>query len=746
MAETFSLDFIDSSDNLNLWEEIKNRLELEEEIAEIVGRSLLEKIPKGKKSRQTILKGINFAIKHHGEQKRKSGEPYFFHPIAVAEIIADYKLDVDTILTALLHDVIEDTAVSKEQIEEEFGRDVANMVEGVTKLTQIKFKSYHQKQAENFRKFIIAISEDIRVLIVKLADRLHNVKTLHHIDNIEKKRRIALETMEIYAPLAERIGMQRIKDEFQNIAFKILNPEGFKSIKSRLEFLRNEGMVITEGISSELTNVIKSKTEIEANVFGREKRPYSIWRKMQKKKVAFEQLSDIIGFRVIVKTEEECYKALFAIHTKYHSISENFKDYISTPKTNGYRSLHTVIIGPKQNKIEVQIRTQEMQRVAEIGVAAHWSYKQNKIYNNLEGRQYKWIKELLDIIETATEPEEFLEHTKLQMYHDTVFCFSPKGDLIPLPKGATAVDFAFAVHSDVGLRCVGARVNGQIVPLRKPLENGDQIDILQAKQKAPSASWESFVKTGRARGLIRRYFRQKHFDDLEKFGRKIIENEFLSHSKIMSSEDIGQCAVQLGLENARELFIKIGNREIDYKKICRDFFNIGLQEKPNKKNYFVEKSKPNLSVEKTSSPIIGVPVGVQVKFMECCFPLPGENIIGIKNGKTELRIHRAGCLNLEEFMEKPEKWQDVKWHVKAEEMQFYTSRIKAEIYHKPGALSIVANEIGKQNVNISNIRISEKSSDFYQFIVDLELRSLLQLKEIMKTMLENELVYSVMRR
>ena len=442
-----------------------------------------------------------FAMKAHGSQTRASGDPYFSHPLEVAGILTDYKVDSASIITALLHDTIEDTDTTLKEIRKAFGKEVARLVDGVTKLTRIELQSDQAKQAENFRKFVLAMSEDIRVLLVKLADRLHNMRTLHYIDNPEKRRRIAMETMDIYAPLSERIGIQGMKSELEDLAFQELNPDARKSILKRLEFLRQKGGDIVPRIIKELEKTL-ADNGIKAAISGREKTPYSVWDKMQHKDVGFEQLSDIMAFRVVVDTVEDCYRALGVAHGAYPVVPDRFKDYISTPKPNGYRSLHTGVFGPERQRIEMQIRTAEMHDVAEHGLAGHWNYKQGTV--ETESPQYRWLRELLDIIEHAAGPEEFLEHTKLEMFKDQVFCFTPRGDLINLPRGATPVDFAYAVHSEVGDHCVGAKINGRMMPLRSELRNGDQVEIVTSKAQTPSPTWERFVVTGKARARVRR--------------------------------------------------------------------------------------------------------------------------------------------------------------------------------------------------------------------------------------------------
>ncbi len=470
-----------------------------------------------------INRAYVFSMKAHGSQMRASGDSYFSHPIEVAGILTKYKLDAASIITALLHDTIEDTAATLPEVEKLFGSEIVRLVDGVTKLSRIELQSDHSKQAENFRKLVLAMSEDIRVLLVKLADRLHNMRTLRFIKNPDKRRRIALETMEIYAPLAERIGFSEIKNELEDLAFAELHPDVRESLVARLNFLREKGGDLISRILEELRATLK-EAGVEAVVSGREKTPYSIWRKMQMKNVGFEQLSDIMAFRVQVRSVEDCYRALGVIHSRYPMVPHRFKDYISIPKPNGYRSLHTGVFGPERQRIEMQIRTADMHEVAELGVAAHWSYKQGQ--RPADGKQYRWLRELLDIMEHASNPEEFLEHTKLEMFQDQVFCFTPKGDLIALPRGACSVDFAYAVHSEVGDACVGAKINGRMMPLRTPLNNGDQVEIITSKAQTPNPTWERFVVTGKARARIRRYIRTQQRAQYLDLGRAILNRAF----------------------------------------------------------------------------------------------------------------------------------------------------------------------------------------------------------------------------
>ena len=510
-----------------------------------------------------------FAVKMHGSQKRASGDPYFSHPVEVAGILTEYKLDYASIVTALLHDTIEDTAASYDDIKQMFGEEVAKLVEGVTKLSRIQLQSDQTKQAENFRKLLLAMSEDIRVLLVKLADRVHNMRTLKYHKKPEKRQRIARETMEIYAPLAERIGMQEMKNELEELSFKELYPEAYESINVRLSFLRDQGGDLVARIIEALKNDLKD-SGIQCEVTGREKSPYSIWRKMQRQNATFEQLSDIMAFRIIVPTVADCYHVLGIIHTKYPMVPGRYKDYISTPKPNGYKSLHTGVIGPEKHRIEIQIRTQEMHDIAEIGLAAHWRYKQGDY--KTDGRQFAWLRELLDIMEQSDNPEEFLEHTKMEMYQDQVFCFSPKGDLITLPKNATAIDFAYAVHSGVGNRCVGVKINGKIRPLRTVLTNGDQVEILTSKTQTPSPEWERFAVTGKARAAIRRFVRAQKREQYLEVGRQMLQRSYKSEGYEYSDKSLENVLTNFKQATVEDLIASVGEGVIQASDVVESVF------------------------------------------------------------------------------------------------------------------------------------------------------------------------------
>ncbi len=457
---------------------------------------------------EILSKAYNFALNAHKDQKRVSGDPYIVHPVAVAEILTDLKLDSATIVTGLLHDTIEDTHATYDTVVKEFGKEVADLVDGVTKLSALEDKAVQNSRAENFRKLILATSKDIRVLLVKLADRLHNMRTIDAIDSIEKRTRIAKETMEIYAPLAERMGMNSIRDELEDLSFAILNSEARNLILERLKFIKNNKEDTFKEISDELILILK-ENGVNATFTGREKTPFSIWRKIQSKKISLEHLTDIIGFRVIVDSISDCYKTLGILHSKYSAIPFRFKDYISTPKINKYQSIHTAIIGPKKQRIEIQIRTPQMHDFAERGIASHWKYKSSEKFSDLSWKEYDWLRDLVEIIEAGNSPEHYYEFTKLQMFQENVFCFTPKGAVIKLPKNATPIDFAYAVHTNIGNTAIGCKVNGQETALQTLLRNGDTIEIINSKNVSPSMHWISSAVTGKARAAIRRYWQDK---------------------------------------------------------------------------------------------------------------------------------------------------------------------------------------------------------------------------------------------
>lgn len=691
------------------------------------------------------------AAEAHRGQCRDNGDPYITHPIAVANILAGFRMDPVSIMVGLLHDTVEDTGVSRELLERQFGQDVASIVDGVTKLTRLELQSDRTKQAENFRKLVLAMSRDIRVLIVKLADRLHNMRTLHYVQRLDRRQRISRETLDIYAPLAERIGMDRVKTELQDVAFVNLEPEADATIRARLNYLRGQGADMIEQIRRELVRLCQEAGLKDVEVMGREKSPYSIWEKMKRRNVAFEQLSDIMAFRIVVPTRDTCYAALGAVHAAYPMIAGRFKDYISTPKANGYQSLHTgvTLYRPHSQKIEVQIRTPEMHDLAENGVASHWAYKEQSTPAENEAavlsetfetytRKLRWVQDLLDILEDSQEPNEFLENTKLELYQDQVFCFTPKGKLIPLPRGATPVDFAYAVHSQVGDRCVGAKVNGRLVPLRHTLENGDQVDVMTARGGAPSPSWERFVVTGKARARVRRFValqqRQSHLDN----GRGAIARAFRQKSVDGSEKVLERILQPLKQRSLTDLYVAVGSGQIE----ARDVVGTAYPElaRQGRAPRVVPGLSPRLEARVDQRPVHhhkgyegsilnGVGRGIEVHFAGCCRPIPGDRVVGIIAQSRGVTVHRRECHNLSVFAETPERFLEVSWNEEAvdstrKDAPRYTARLSVVAGNDPAVLAALTNLATRHEASVVNLRITNRQLDFMEILVDIEVKHL----------------------
>ena len=683
-----------------------------------------------------------FAMKMHSGQKRESGEPYFSHPVAVAGILTEYKLDAATIITALLHDTVEDTPASYADIKELFGEDVANLVQGLTKLSKVQIHSEASKQAENFQKLVLAISSDIRVLLIKLADRLHNMRTLHCCAKEEKRLRIARETMEIYVPLAERIGMQALKDELEDLAFQTLHPEAHESITSRLAFLAEKG----EKDVSTVIDILKkdlSENHVKGEVSGRQKRPYSIWVKMQRKNVTLEQIFDIMAFRVVVDTVAECYQVLGIIHTKYNMIPGRYKDYISTPKPNGYQSIHTGVLGPLNRRIELQIRTKDMHKVAELGVAAHWEYKQGV---HREGTQYRWIRDLLELLNHSSDPNEFLEHTKIAMYQDQVFCFSPKGDLISLPKGATPIDFAYAVHSGVGDTCVGVKINGKISPLRTILQNGDQVDILTAKNQTPSAEWERIAVTAKAKACIRRFLRVQKRQQLIEKGRELLVAAAKEYNQPFNEKDLTAVlgkgrfktvddlltAVGEGLASATDIFHKVHPE-----------LKLSLYQKTM--SLFRKSPEKQAEAGSKNMPITGLFEGLSYGFAKCCHPVPGDPIVGIVTSGKGVTIHTQDCPTLSQYTEEPERWIDVGWNQSALNMATLPVRIKATLADQSTSMPELMTILAAQGAKLSNLTTLRRGGGWIELTVDIDVKDKDHLDTILQALRASEKISSVAR-
>jgi GTP pyrophosphokinase len=697
-----------------------------------------------------------FAMKAHGSQTRASGDPYYMHPIWVAWLLTSLKLDHKSIITALLHDTVEDTLTTLEEIQRLFGAEVARLVDGVTKLSRIELQNIGEqsestKQAENFRKLVLAMSEDIRVLLVKLADRLHNMETLQYLKP-EKRRRIARETLEIYVPLAERIGIQRWKDELENIAFRELNPDAYESIRIRLDEMEKVGAGRVDRIIDELKKTICLGNESpipDAEINGRRKSPYSIWRKMHAKNVAFEQLSDVMAFRIVVDNLGECYQALGIIHARYPVVPGRFKDYISTPKPNGYQSIHTTVIGPEKQRIEVQIRTRDMHAVADMGVAAHWSYKQGTGPEapRTEGRQYRWLRELLDILEHATRPEEFLEHTKLELFQDQVFCFTPKGDLIALPRGATPVDFAYAVHSQVGDTCVGSKINGRMQPLRSHLQNGDQVEILTSKNSTPSPDWENFVITGKARARIRRFIRTQQRGEHIKLGRGLMERIFKQEGYEYSEKAFDSVLKIYQQPSVDDLLAAIGSGQTGSRDVFNSIFPGHRVTGPAVADEKVVAAAGKAKPRKSGAPLAirGLIPGMAVHYARCCHPIVGDRIVGIVTTGKGVTIHTIDCETLESFHDSPERWIDVSWDPTADSPDDLVGRLSVVVSNETGALGNLSTVIGKNGGNITNLKITNRTTDYFEMLIDVDVHDVKHLTNIMAALRATPVIQSVER-
>lgn len=696
----------------------------------------------------TVMRAYEYAKKMHEGQTRSSGEPYYTHPMEVAGLLANMKMDTATIVTAILHDTLEDTKATFDEVKAAFGEEVATLVNGVSKLSRIEGQTVEGKQAENFRKLVLAMSEDIRVLLVKLADRLHNMRTLDHIQKIEKRQRIARETIEIYVPLAERIGLHNLKEELEDLCFMQLNPEAREGISNRLSFLRQEGTQVVHEIITELKALMK-ESGIDADVAGREKTKYSIWRKMQRKNVSFEQLSDIMAFRVVVANIEQCYGALGIVHSNYPTVPGRFKDYISTPKPNGYRSIHTTVIGPGNHRVEIQIRTREMQEESELGVAAHWAYKQGKSSDRKDAREYRWLRDLLEILEQEQRPEELLENTKLELFQDQVYVFTPKGDLIELSAGSTPVDFAYAVHSGVGDKCVGAKINGRIAPLNTKLNNGDQIDIITSKNQTPSPTWERFVVTGKARSHIRRFVRLQQRDQYSALGKAMLQKIFQQEGYEFTDKAVANVSAQFRCEQMEDVYAGIGQGNLVARDVFRAIFpahKTPAAKKPTDaeiEQQAIQARKPGGSGK--PMPIKGLIPGMAVHYARCCHPLPGDRIVGIVTTGKGVTIHTIDCDTLENFADTPERWLDVSWDDGPDAPESHVGRLQVTISNVAGALGTLSTVIGKNGGNIINLKITSRSLDFWDMLLDVYVNDTRHLNNIIAALRATPQVASVER-
>jgi RelA/SpoT family (p)ppGpp synthetase len=724
-----------------------------------------------------------YAMRAHGHQVRASGDPYFSHPLEVASILTNLKLDDATIATALLHDTIEDTETTKAEIERLFGPVIARLVDGLTKIEKLNLTSRETEQAENFRKLLLAISSDVRVLLVKLADRLHNMRTLEHM-RPEKRRRIAQETMDIYAPLAGRMGIQEIRDELEELSFKWLHPAAYETLMSRLNVVREKNRGLTEEIASELSRKLEASS-IRAEVTSREKKPYSIWLKMQNKQISLEQLSDIYGFRILVDTVGDCYAALCAVHTTWRVVPGRFKDYISTPKHNDYQSIHTTIVGPRHQRVELQIRTHAMHEIAEYGVAAHSGYKlattagpsaasggSGDLSNGHaavaaagESTAYQWLRKLVDNLLEGDNPEEFLEATKLELFQDQVFCFTPKGRLIALPRGANPIDFAYAVHTDVGNRCVGSKINGRHMPLLTELKNGDEVEIITSEGQTPPLAWEAVVKTGKARFAIKRAVRETERKQFITLGRDIMKSAFTRRDLPYSDNELTPAFVRLEHKTVDAILHAVGRGDLTADQVLRAINPQIEVQAPAKRRTITRDEEgwfnlrrvtgfkfrmpgrmngPGRARGKNGVPVRPLNGGMAVR-LGPGGAVPGERIVGILEPEGGITIYPIHSSKLKEFDDQLERWIDVTWDIREGSTERFPAQIRVTAVNEPGSLGKIATIIGASDGNIDKLTMVNRAKDFTEMLIDIEVLDLKHLTDIVNGVKNLSVVSSIAR-
>lgn len=692
-----------------------------------------------------LQKAYIYSKTSHGNQKRHSGDLYFMHPLAVAEILIDLRLDQDSIIAALLHDVVEDTDITLDEIEKHFGETVARIVDGVTKLGKIESIPSSERVAENFRKLTMAMSEDIRVLLVKLADRLHNMRTLHYVPSEEKRVKKARESLDIYAPLAARIGLNKIKDELQELSFAIIDAESRNNIIEKLEELRETKKNIIDRIITDLSEKLEAGG-LNFTIYGREKTPYSIWNKMKKQNVSFSRLYDIMAFRIVVDDVAKCYQTLGIVNCNYNMIPNTFKDYISTPKESGYQSLHLAILGPFNKKIEIQIRDHKMHEIADLGVAAHWHYKENgsSASSFKETQQYRWIGDLISLFKNAEFASEALKHHKLTMHKDEVFCFTPNGDIFNLPVGSTVVDFAYEVHSQVGNHCVSAKVNGIISPLRHKLENGDQIEIITSKAAKPSPNWLQFVTTSKAKYAIKLFIRNEKFEEYSSLGRAILKKFFASKNLELSEKMLEKILSSFNRKSVDDLCVKVSEGIITRQEVLRAIYP-DFKDEGAKSNYYIKPKDKRRKITEVA-PIEGIVAGMSIHYARCCVPIPGDLITGVINTGVGVTIHNQNCRTLKNLAVSQQRLLDISWKPIDEVGSYtYPSRIRVLLPNESGGLAEVTSIIAKKKIDVSNIKIGNRNSDNFELFADIEVKDLDDLEDIFSTLRISKKILEVQR-
>lgn len=713
---------------------------------------LVEKVTGYKKDADEAIlnKAYVYAMQKHGSQMRANGDPYFSHPLEVAAILTDLRLDEETIAAALLHDTIEDTDATRKEIDAIFGEKIGFLVEGLTKLKRLDLVSKKAEQAENLRRLLLAISDDVRVLLVKLADRLHNMRTLGHMPP-DKRKRIAAETMEIYAPLAGRIGMHGMREELEELAFRHVNPEAYDMVTTKLAGLGEINRDLVSTITAELAHKLE-KEGIKATVRSRQKRAFSVFRKMENKQLSLEQLSDLYGFRIIVDTVEDCYRTLGVVHTTWQMVPARFKDFISTPKQNDYRSIHTTVIGPSRQRIELQIRTWQMHEVAEYGIAAHTLYKDGKAGGDAGGTAFASLRRTIAQLAEGVNPEEFLEHTKLELFLDQVFCFTPKGRIIALPRGATPIDFAYAVHTDIGNTCVGCKINGRIMPVITELKNGDEVEIIRSKAQTPPAAWESVVVTGKARASIRRATRDAIRKQYAGLGSRILERAFARAGKTFDAEMLAGALPRLARETVDDALADVGRGELASVDVIRAVFPDYKDERVNhraptrEEGWFglkagagmlfripgSRRSRKPANGDGKAIPIRGASGDLPVRFSPNGGAVPGDRIVGILTPGEGITIYPIQSPELTQFDDMPERWLDVRWDIEEGSSERFPARIKVVAINEPGTLAAIAEVMANNDANIQNLAMQRTAPDFMDMVFDIEVWDLNHLNRILR--------------
>ncbi len=670
--------------------------------------------------KSVVSKALKFSNNAHKHQTRHSGDPFVTHPIEVAKILTSIKLDASSIAAGLLHDTVEDTEITNESIQNAFGDQISQLVQGLTKINKFSLKANKLKLGENYRKLLLAATEDLRVILVKLADRLHNMRTIEFIKDENKKIITSMETLEVFSPLAQRLGMKEWQDELEDLAFKSINPEARNSIIDRLDYLKSKDENIVDEIRYELSNIFLSE-DINCKIEGRIKSPYSIWNKIKKKNISFEQLSDIMAFRIITNSTRECYKCLGVIHKKFSYIQGRFKDFISAPKSNGYRAIHTSVMGPKNKKIEIQFRSNVMNQIADFGVAAHWKYKDPKKIKDNDTKEYKWMHELLDLMNSSLNQDELIENAKINVFQNDIYVFTPKGDVIELPKSATPVDFAYSIHSQIGDKCVGAKINGKLQPLKTILKNGDQIEIITSEESQPSPLWQRFAVTSKVKFQVRRFFRTKKREEYTIFGKQILESFFEKENYELNKSTINKIKKDFKLSDIEDLYELVGSGSMTAVSVIKKIYP-EFNYKPT--NKFLNESEKAIKLK-------GLTAGMSYHLSGCCSPIKGDTIVGIVTAGIGVAVHTVDCEILSSYNDNPERWLNISWENTGNKNIVSNSRLNVVLKNQPGSLGKVTTIIAKNNGNISNINFSIRKVDFYEIIIDIEVRDANHLKNIL---------------